>query len=284
MLVRRNKQIREQPVGPNDIQEYYHHCHAMWSLLYFWTWEPQYIEIKSKLHSHSFLSHKGLPCPFPLCHFLLLVLSIFFTLCALFPLPPVVINIWICDIFEGNTWNHCPLADSLADQLQYHCQKMSFQPKLWFSQDFPEYLWEKWKANRFLVELNEGGDISITIGFAPLLPLFSLKMTHCSHELKDLEETIFGKFKAKCETVSYNGQPGGMSKRILWTKFDPDFLCYFPAAQQKGHNSEMWNRNFKRSNFLWNKFCQRWWTGQYMKHIIDRGQELKGSRFHIYRE
>ena len=128
-----------------------------------------------------------------------------------------------------------------------------FPVYLWeILQDFPVYLWEKWKANRFLVELNEGGDISITIDFAPLLPPFSLKMTHCSHEfnaLKDLEETIFGKFKAKCETVSYNGHPGGMSKRILWTKFDPDFLCYFPAAQQKGHNSEMWNRNFERSIF-----------------------------------
>ena len=136
---------------------------------------------------------------------------------------------------------------------------MSSQSILWFLQDFPEYLWEKWKANCFLVELNEGGDISITIDFAPLLIPFSLKMTHCSHEfnaLKDLEETIFGKFKAKCETVSYNGQPGGMSKRILWTKFDPDFLCYFPAAQQKGHNSEMWNRNFKRSIFYETNFLK----------------------------
>ena len=121
--------------------------------------------------------------------------------------------------------------------------------------------------------LHEKGDISITIDFAPRLPsLFNEDDTllpcehrhHCHHHFH-ITFWLQHKFNVLkisrkqssevCNKFSYNGQTEGMSKRILWTKFDPDFLCYFPDSAQKGHNSEMWNRNFKRpSNFLWNKF------------------------------
>ena len=145
---------------------------------------------------------------------------------------------------------------------------------------FPVYLrkWRKVEGKSFFgSQRNEKGDISITIDFAPRLPsLFNEDDTllpcehhhHCHHHFYHHFHVTFWlqhkfnvlkisrkKSSEVCNKFSYNGQTEGMSKRILWTKFDPDFLCYFPDSAQKGHNSEMWNRNFKRpSNFLWNKF------------------------------
>lgn len=119
--------------------------------------------------------------------------------------------------------------------------------------DFPVYLWEKWKANRFLVELNEEEDICITIDFAPRLPSLSQKMTHCcslsSHEFR------FGKFKMFLTMVT----PEEWVKESFEQSLTQIFFVISPQLEQKGHNSEMWNRNFKRSNFLWNKFSQGWW-------------------------
>ena len=96
------------------------------------------------------------------------------------------------------------------------------------------------------VEWGEGG-ISITIDFAPPPSLFEEDDTLLTWVQRLKRKNIFLSMVASVEWV----------KRILWRKFDPDFLCYFLAAaaaagEQKGHNCEM--LNFKSSNFLWDRF------------------------------
>ena len=127
--------------------------------------------------------------------------------------------------------------------------------------DFPVYLWgnavsisvRKVEGKSFFGWVERGGRYlhhnrlraPPPLSFSEDDTLLSLS----SHEFR------FGKFKMFLTMVT----PEEWVKESFEQSLTQIFFVISPQLEQKGHNSEMWNRNFKRSNFLWNKFSWGWW-------------------------
>ena len=63
------------------------------------------------------------------------------------------------DIFSSFLVLNLSISESRTDQL-YQLSKNAFSNKIFLPKFSPKkYLWEKWKANRFLVELNEEKEV-----------------------------------------------------------------------------------------------------------------------------